>query len=199
MKLLIATRNNHKLKEFKSLLKNLNVTIISPNEVKSIPSTFDVKEAGTTFKQNAILKAKGYGKLTNLLTLADDSGFTIDYLDGQPGIHSGRFAKGDFPSARKRLLQLLKVAKKSNRTAQFRCVLALYNPQTQKIKTFSGITHGWISKTEQGNSGFGYDSIFIAKKINKTYAQATPVEKNKYSHRALAFKKLINYLTIHQS
>ncbi len=196
MKLLIATRNINKLKEFKNLLKKLNFTVVSPDEIKSIPSTFDVEETGTTFKQNAILKAKGYGQKANFLTLADDSGFAIDFLNGQPGIHSGRFARGNFSKARKHILQLLKSTPTSKRTAQFRCVLALYNPQTKITKTFSGTTHGWISKKEHGTSGFGYDSIFIAKEANKTYAEISQKQKNQISHRAKAFKKLIKYLKI---
>lgn len=197
MKLLIATRNKNKLKEFQALLTNSPVTLISPDKIPSIPKDFDVPETGATFKANATLKAKTFGKLANLLTLADDSGLCIDYLNGQPGINSARFCNRDFTKAKKHLLQLLKVVSRPNRTAQFTCVLALFDPQTNSTKTFSGTTHGYISDKESGTAGFGYDSIFIPKNSKKTFAQISKQEKNQLSHRALAFKKLINYLTIH--
>ncbi len=197
MKILVATRNEHKLKEFINLLKPLSFTIINPDQVKTIPKNFDVPETGTTFKQNAVLKANGFGQLTNFLTLADDSGFTIDHLNGKPGIYSSRFAKGDFKQARIRILQLLKAVSKSNRTAQFRCALALYNPKTKQTKTFIGISHGHISYKEKGTSGFGYDSIFMPNDTGKTYAEIPENQKNQISHRGLAFKKLVNYLKIH--
>lgn len=194
MKLLIATRNSNKFKEFNSLLSGLPFNLISVDQIAKIPKNFHVQESGKTFKANARLKAKGYGKFSNFLTLADDSGFMIDHLDGQPGIHSGRFAHGDFHKARKRILQLLKAVPKSKRTAQFVCVLALYNPKLKKLNTFTGIAPGYISLIEKGDSGFGYDSIFIPENQDKTYAQISEAKKNQISHRALAFKKLAKYL-----
>ena len=100
MKLLIATRNQHKLKEFKSLLSNLNFKIVNLDQISSIPKTFNIKETGKSFKQNAVLKAVGFGQIAKSLTLADDSGLMVDHLNGQPGVHSHRFAKHGHQQAR---------------------------------------------------------------------------------------------------
>jgi XTP/dITP diphosphohydrolase len=197
MKLLIATRNINKFKEFNNLFKDLDIDLISPSQVNTIPNNFDVQEIGQTFKQNAILKAKGFGQKANLLTIADDSGLSIDFLDGQPGIYSHRFAHGNFSTARKRILQLLKAVPQSKRTAQFTSVLALFDPIKKRLKTFTGINSGWISFKERGLSGFGYDSIFVTRKLNQTYAEISNQQKSQVSHRALAFNKLIKYLKMH--
>lgn len=194
MKLLIATRNKHKLKEFKNLLKSLDLQVLSLDQIKTIPQNFDIEESGNSFKQNAILKAKGFGQKANLLTLADDTGICIDYLNGEPGIHSARYYNRDFTKAKKHLLQLLKVVPKSKRTAQFKSALALYDPQTKTTKTFPGTAQGLITRKELGQKGFHYDTIFYCNMLKKTYAQASIKEKNKHSHRALAFKKLVKYL-----
>jgi len=129
-----------------------------------------------------------------MLTVADDSGLAIDALDGQPGIHSARFAQGDFNTAMTKLLNQLKAVKKDDRTAQFISVLALYDPNTKKIITFTGKAHGWITD-KQGKKGFGYDPIFFSKKLKKTFGQASDQEKNKISHRAQTLKKLLVYLS----
>jgi XTP/dITP diphosphohydrolase len=197
MKILIATRNKYKLKESKELLKHLSFKLVSLDQLKSIPADFDISETGQSFKQNAILKAEGFGQKANLLTIADDSGLSIDHLNGQPGIYSNRFARGNFTAARKRILQLLKAVPKTKRAAQFTSVIALFDPQTQKTKTFTGIAHGYIPKKELGTKGFHYDPIFYSLSLKKTYAQASTTEKNTHSHRALAFQKLINYLKIY--
>ncbi|MEA3355003.1 MAG: RdgB/HAM1 family non-canonical purine NTP pyrophosphatase [Patescibacteria group bacterium] len=195
--LLLATRNKHKLKEYQFLLKDTNITLTAPDQVKSIPKNFDVQETGKTFQQNAILKAKGFGQKANFLTIADDTGLCIDYLNGQPGIKSARLFNRDFNKAKKHLLQLLKVVPKSKRTAQFVCALALFNPKTNQTKVFTGTAQGYITTKEIGNKGFHYDTIFYSKKLKKTYAQATNIEKNKVSHRTKAFKKLIKYIKLH--
>lgn len=197
IKLLIATRNKFKLQESKAILKDLPFKLVCLDQLKSIPADFDVLETGQTFKQNAFLKAKIFGQKANLLTIADDSGLSIDFLDGQPGVYSHRFAQGNFSLARKRILQLLKAVPQAKRTAQFTSVIALFNPQTQKIKTFTGVVRGFITQAELGSKGFHYDSIFYSLNLKKTYAQVSSVEKNTHSHRALAFKKLIKYLKMH--
>jgi len=197
MKLLIATSNKNKLKELKSLLKDMPFKLISIDQVKSIPKSYSVQETYSSFKQNATLKAKAYGKLSNYLSLSDDSGLMIDHLNGQPGVQSHLFASDGHDKARSRILQLLKVVSKSKRTAQFKCVLVLFDPQTNSTKTFTGITHGHISFVEKGTAGFGYDSIFIPNSSTKTFAQINPNTKNQLSHRGKAFQKLIKYLKIH--
>jgi len=195
MKILFASQNQDKLKELQNLQgQTLQVLqVILPSQA-GLPADFDVAETGKTFKQNAVLKAKAYGEKTKLLSLADDSGLIIDYLNGEPGIHSARFAQGDFPQACQKILQLLKNVPQEKRTARFICTIALYNPKTKKIKTFTGKAEGWIAFKLQGKGGFGYDPIFIPNALNKTFAQASSKEKNKFSHRAKALEKLKNYL-----
>lgn len=195
MKLLIATRNPGKLKEFQQILKSLDFKLLSLDQIKTLPQDFDIPETGKTFKANAILKAKAYGEKTQLMTVADDSGLMIDYLNGQPGVHSSRFAQGDHQAAMQKILKSLTSLPQSKRTAKFVSVLALYNPQTKKITLFTGESHGWIVSKPQGQTGFGYDPIFFSKDLNKTYGQATNQEKNQVSHRAQALKKLKVFLS----
>lgn len=195
MKLLIATRNPGKLKEFQQILKPLDFKLLSLDQIKTLPQDFDIPETGKTFKANAILKAKAYGEKTQLMTVADDSGLMIDYLNGQPGVHSSRFAQGDHQAAMQKILKSLTSLPQSKRTAKFVSVLALYNPQTKKITLFTGESHGWIASKPQGQTGFGYDPIFFSKDLNKTYGQATNQEKNQVSHRAQALKKLKVFLS----
>jgi XTP/dITP diphosphohydrolase len=193
MKLLLASQNQGKLKELRTLLQDLPLTVIGFNQLK-LARKFMVKETGKTFRQNAIIKAKAYAQKTNYLTLAEDSGLMVDVLDGRPGLHSARFAQGNFKAAMKRLLQLIKSVPKPKRTAKFVCVIALYDPKTKRLHTFRGQADGWISFRPLGDGGFGYDPIFVSKSLNKTFAQATPQEKNLVSHRARALKKLKTYL-----
>lgn len=195
MKLLIATRNPGKLKEFQQILKPLDFKLLSLDQIKTLPQDFDIPETGKTFKANAILKAKAYGEKSQLMTVADDSGLMIDYLNGQPGVHSSRFAQGDHQAAMQKILKSLTSLPQSKRTAKFVSVLALYNPQTKKITLFTGESHGWIASKPQGQTGFGYDPIFFSKDLNKTYGQATNQEKNQVSHRAQALKKLKVFLS----
>jgi XTP/dITP diphosphohydrolase len=195
MKLLIATRNPDKLKEFRQILDSANYQLLSLDQIKSIPQDFDVKETGSTFKQNAILKAKTYGQKTQLLTVADDSGLMIDHLRGFPGVNSARFAQGSFQSAMQRILGKLKNVSQSKRTAKFVSLIALYHPQTKETHTFTGECHGWIAPAPQGTRGFGYDPIFLSKDLNKTFGQVSPKQKNQISHRAQALKKLKVFLS----
>jgi len=174
-KLLIATQNQHKLKELKVILKHLPFAIIGLDQL-GLPKKFQVKETGSTFCQNAVIKATAYAEKTNLLTIADDSGLMIDYLNMN------------------KILQLLKAVPQLQRQAHFSCCIALYNPDTNSYKTFTGSAHGWIAFKPQGNQGFGYDPIFFSPDLNKTFGQALPAEKNRLSHRAKALKKLTNHL-----
>ena len=194
MELLIATRNPDKCKEIKQILKNVSYKIIDLSQT-NIPSDFDIPETGETFKANAILKAKGFGEKSQLLTFADDSGLIIDALDGQPGIHSARFAQGDFKTAMQKILKKLTGIPKEKRLAKFVSVLAIYNPQTRKIHTITGECHGWIDFKPKGSHGFGYDPIFLSKDLNKTFGEASLKEKNKISHRAKALAQLKQYLS----
>jgi len=195
MKLLIATRNLGKFKEFKKILSPLGYTIINLNQLKTIPLSFEVKETGKTFKANAILKAKTYGSKAKILTLADDSGLIIDHFPDRLGVNSAQFAKGNYKKAQKKIIHLLKYLPSSKRQAHYQICLALYNPQTNKLHTFNAECHGQIADKPQGQHGFGYDPIFLSQALNKTFGQATQTEKNQVSHRAKAIKKLTQFLS----
>lgn len=192
--LLLATRNKGKLKEYKFLLKGIPQKIIYLNHIPSIDKDFDVEETGNTYKRNATLKATQYGQKANILTIADDSGLEIDALKGQLGIYSGRFANGDFKSACFKILKYLKNTPDNQRTARFVCTIALFDPKTNQTKTFTGESHGLITRKMSGSFGFGYDPIFYSLDLKKTYAKASTKEKNQISQRAKAVLKLKKYL-----
>lgn len=183
MKVLIATANVHKLKEYRELLRGF--AFKAP---KNLPS---VSESGKTFKANAVIKARAYGQKFGLMTIADDSGLEIKALNGFPGIRSARFAGGNFAKARKEILKRL--AGTADRRARFVCVIAVYLPGN-KIKTFTGTVNGRIANKETGNHGFGYDPIFFVPKIGRTFAQMSLKQKNFLSHRGRAAEKLIAFL-----
>ena len=180
MKLLIASSNPAKLREYRLLLKGF--------ELK--PCGVEIAENGKTFKQNAILKVRACAKASGLPAIADDSGLEIKALNGFPGIRSARFAKGDFKQAMVRILAKLK----DQRRARFVCVIALYLPQSGKVKTFTGTVAGLIAPRPRGRGGFGYDPIFYLPRLKKTFGQMSAREKAQSSHRSRAAKKLIAFL-----
>lgn len=188
-KLLVATRNQGKFLEIKKALKSLPFDILSLNEIKTIPQNFSVKETGESFLENAILKAKKYGEMTGLIiTLADDSGLEVEVLGGRPGVFSSRFGKNDNDRNQK-LLKELKNVPRSKRDAQFRCLMAIFDPITKKIETSEGVCLGKISHQPKGKHGFGFDPIFFLPQLRKTMAQITTKQKNALSHRGKALKK----------
>lgn len=202
--ILIATGNKGKFSEISSLLQELNIKAISPEPY----NIAEPEENGSTFAQNSLIKAKYYAKKTNLIALADDSGLCIDLLDGQPGIHSARFAydknnkQKDFNIAFKKIEKALeekgKNPKKDLIKAHFICNLTIFNPQNNQHFSFEGRIDGKLTFPPQGNKGFGYDPIFISEDFfesNLTFGQINPELKDKISHRAKAFAKLQNFLT----
>jgi XTP/dITP diphosphohydrolase len=193
-KLLIATRNQGKFLEIKKALEDLPFDFLSLNKVKTIPKNFAVRETGETFLENAILKAKKFGEMTGLITLADDSGLEVEALGGRPGVFSSRYAKSD-KDRNQKLLKELKTTPWPKRDAQFRCVIAIFNPKNKKIETCEGVCQGKINWQPKGKYGFGYDPIFFLPYLRKTTAQFKPEEKNKISHRGKALKKARKILT----
>ena len=187
--LLLATKNQGKVKELKKMLKDLPVEIKSIEDCKNIPEDFDVQETGRTFKKNATLKAEAFGKLTNILTIADDSGLEIDALGGKPGVRSARFIKGSDLDRNFEILKLMKNIPSNRRSAKFITVVALFNPELNETKTFKGLTKGKIVKKIKGTRGFGYDPIFFSNDLAKTFGEVTREEKNQVSHRARALRK----------
>ncbi|MEX1018312.1 MAG: RdgB/HAM1 family non-canonical purine NTP pyrophosphatase [Litorilinea sp.] len=182
--LLIATHNPGKVREYRALLADLPLTLLSLDEAGI---TEDLEETGDTFTANAVLKAEGYAARSGLWTWADDSGLEVDALDGRPGVYSARFGgPGLDDAARYRyLLEQLQAVPDRPRTARFRCVVALALPP-HAIQTAQGVLDGEITDTPQGSHGFGYDPIFYLPAQGITLAQAAPALKNKISHRAQA-------------
>ena len=183
--LVIASHNDGKVKEISELLSRLPITIFSA-------ANFDLsepEETGATFCENAELKAKIASDATGLPALADDSGLVVHALDGAPGIYSARWAgpERDFDTAMKRVNSSL--SGKANKSAAFVCALSLAWPDGY-IATFEGCVTGNICWPPKGENGFGYDAIFIADGMDKTFAEIDPKKKHAISHRADAFKQL---------
>lgn len=188
-KLLIATRNKGKFLEIKKALEGLPFEFLSFDDIKKIPKDFEVKEIGKDFLENAILKAKTFGKISGLLTLADDSGLEVDALGGRPGVYSSRYAKGTDEDRYRKLLEELKGVPEEKRGTQFRCIIAMFDPKTKKLETCEGICRGKIAQKPKGKHGFGYDPVFYLPELGRTMAQLKLVQKNKISHRGKALKK----------
>ncbi|PAV27712.1 non-canonical purine NTP pyrophosphatase [Virgibacillus profundi] len=192
--IVIATGNKGKAKEFKEFFADYKIDAVSLLDLdKNIP---DVEETGTTFEQNAALKAEQIAALLDTPVLADDSGLIIDALDGRPGIFSARYAGGESKSDKKnieKVLAELKTIPKEKRTARFICVLAIAIPGKETIfKT--GYCEGSIGFEEKGENGFGYDPIFIPEDYTKSMAELSPNEKNSISHRRNAIIQLEKWI-----
>jgi len=190
MELILATRNQHKITEIKKILADPQMEMLGLKDFPDIP---EIEETGKTLEENAILKAKKVHTLTGIPALADDSGLEVDALNGAPGVMSARFAgPGCPPEADKdnnlKLLGLLKEIPEEKRRATFRCVVALaLSPDD--IRVVEGKVRGFITQKEVGKNGFGYDPVFFYPELGKTFAQLEPEEKNRVSHRGIAFRK----------
>ena len=192
-KILVATRNKSKMAELVELLRPLRVTLVSLDDL-SIGE--EIEETGETFKENAILKAEGYGQLGGLITIADDSGIEVDALGGAPGIYSARYGGEGLTDLDRNNLLLKNVEKipEQELTARFRCVVALWIPEDKTV-TFEGKIEGMLIPVSSGNNGFGYDPIFFYGPMNKTLADIGPEEKEKISHRGFAVRMAREYLS----
>ncbi|PRS10465.1 non-canonical purine NTP pyrophosphatase [Bacillus atrophaeus] len=189
---IIATHNPGKVKEFKDILAPKGFDVKSLADIGFLE---EIEETGHTFEENAVLKAEAVAKAVNKMVIADDSGLSVDNLGGSPGVYSARYAgeqKDDTANINK-VLQELKGIEKEQRTARFRCALAVSIPG-EETKTVEGHVEGYIAEEPKGENGFGYDPIFIVKDKDKTMAELTSDEKNKISHRANALKKLSQLL-----
>lgn len=187
--LVIATNNKGKINDFKVIFPEYNVIGIS-----ELISDFDVEETGTTFEENAKLKSEAAAKALGKRVIADDSGLTVDALNGEPGIYSARYAgedKDDDANIEK-LLEKLKDNSR-HRTAEFVCVISMSAPGEETV-TFEGTVSGVITMEKLGEHGFGYDPVFYVPRMHKTMAQLTDQEKGEISHRRQAIDKLKAYL-----
>ncbi|MEM8868501.1 MAG: RdgB/HAM1 family non-canonical purine NTP pyrophosphatase [Verrucomicrobiota bacterium] len=184
--LVIASGNAHKVEEFGDLLAGLGFSVVSAKAFGGMP---DVVEDGETFEANAEIKARALRQQVpdEVWVLADDSGLEVDYLDGAPGIYSARYAGADADDAanRVKLLQALDGVEVSERSARFRCVLCVLKPDGERL-FFDGSCDGCIASSEQGDMGFGYDSIFIPAGHERTFGQLGDAVKRVLSHRAKA-------------
>lgn len=186
-KLLVATGNQGKLKEIREILSDIEVLGLSDVGIEC-----DVEETGTTFAENAYIKAFEISKRTGLPVLADDSGLEVDALGGRPGVYSARFAgehATDDENVNK-LLAELKDVPKDKRGARFACAMCLIFPDGRKIETFGTSCPGIIIDSKRGENGFGYDPVFFAPEYGKTFSEMTMEEKNKVSHRKAALAAL---------
>lgn len=198
MKIILATRNKHKVEEIKQILEiylepNLysQIEILDVGNFSWIP---EIEEDGKTFAENALKKARTVHEFTGLCSIADDSGIEVDFLNGEPGIYSARYAgKGatDEENNRK-LLKLLEGVPIEKRTATFRCVIAYVDGEVEKV--FEGETRGKVIFEPRGMGGFGYDPLFVPDGYELTYAEMPKELKNRISHRSKALQKFIEFL-----
>lgn len=184
----LASRNKGKIKEMAEILKPLGFNVVTMDDVGL--ADFDIIEDGDTFHENSYKKAFAISKKTGMAAIADDSGLEVDCLGGIPGVHSARYAgEGATDSDnRKKLLIEMENIPDGKRTARFVCVITMI--VDDKVLTFRGECEGEILKQEQGDGGFGYDSLFLPKGYDKSFAEIPFDEKNKISHRAKALKHL---------
>src|SRR5450631_1055960 len=185
--LLLATTNRHKVDEFRVIFARLPFTLHS---LADIQLDMDVEETGTTFLENAELKARTYAQVSGMLSLADDSGLEIDALGGAPGVYSARFMGADtsYEERFRAILEQLQGLPQKQRTARFRCVISLAEPSGY-CRSVEGVIEGVIADAPRGTNGFGYDPIFLLPELGKTTAELPPEHKNRISHRGLAAEK----------
>lgn len=186
--LLIATRNQGKMPELIAGLAGVPFAIISLNDT-DLPAEFTVEEPGSTYEAHAAIKAFTYGKRTGLLTLADDSGLEVDALQGWPGVRSATHVAGSDLDRMNALLERMRDVPDGLRGAQFRTMVAIYNPADDKIRFAEGVTRGSILRGPRGEGGHGYDPVFLADELQQTFAEAPLEEKMKVSQRARALAK----------
>lgn len=193
-KLILASHNKGKIKEISELLAPYQIEVISAVDL-NLP---DVDETGTTFEENARLKAVELAKLSGEYCLADDSGLCVEALGGRPGVYSARYAPDrDFNKGIIKLLDELKETHSNNRKAHFSCVIALADPKSLNCQIFEGRVDGILCKEKRGNGGFGYDPIFApVEGDGRTFAEMTNEEKSKISHRGRALAQFIKSLSV---
>ena len=185
-KIVAATTNAHKLEEIRTILSDFEIV-----STADVGFHDDVEETGETFMENALLKARAVCRATGLPALGDDSGLCVDALNGAPGIYSARYS-GQGMSANRQLL-LKNLQGQTNRAAHFNCAVALVFPDGREY-TAEGQTYGVITTEPQGENGFGYDCLFYSSELEKTFALATPAEKNAVSHRGRALQNLLTVM-----
>ena len=190
MKVIAATKNKGKIREMQEILSPLDIEVISQQEMGI---EVDVEETGDTFEKNALIKARAVAMLCEYTVLADDSGICVEALGGAPGVRSARYA-GDDATDSDRVNKLLsEIGDSENRNAKFVTSVAFIYPDGREI-TAEGEVRGYITKTPEGDNGFGYDPVFFSTELGKTFAMSSDEEKNSVSHRGRALKNLYEKL-----
>lgn len=191
--LVVATRNEAKLKELVGFLEGLPFVLRSIGEFPDAP---EVEETGRTFWENAVLKAEAAHRATGRLALADDSGLEVDALGGAPGVRSSRFSEeGTDQANNAKLLELLAGVPEAERTARFRCVIAIVGGELRRPLRAEGVVEGRIASAAKGDAGFGYDPLFIPEGFEETFAELGPDVKARISHRAKALAEVRTLLS----
>lgn len=187
-KIIFATSNENKMKEIRMILADLPYEIVS---LKEAGIQADIDENGSTFEENAMIKAKAICGMTGMITLADDSGLEIDYINKEPGVYSARYMgeETSYHVKNQALIDRLKDARGEQRSARFVCVIAAAFPDGRMITT-RGTIEGRIGYEEKGNNGFGYDPILYVPEYNMTTGEMEPEFKNKISHRGKALEQM---------
>lgn len=193
MKILIATNNPHKIEEFKEIFAGIPLEITFP---RAEGLDLEPEETGTTFEENAIIKATAFAQVSGLLTIADDSGLEVDALNSEPGVYSARY--GDTPKDAHRqryelVLQKMAAVPDEKRTARFRCAMAIVLPE-MVVDVVHGTVEGVINREAVGDGGFGYDPIFFVPEFGSTLAELSSAEKHAISHRGRAARAAVPIL-----
>ena len=189
--LIIASNNQNKIREIKEILGDFFTNIYSLSD-KNI--NVEIEETGSTFEENAIIKAKYIAELTGITALSDDSGLEVNALDGRPGVYSARYAGKNANTENNNAKLLTELDGVTDRRANFTSVIAICYPNGEII-TAKGATYGRILEKLEGNNGFGYDPLFFSNDLQKSFGIATSEEKNKVSHRGLALQKMKELLS----
>ena len=191
MKIILASNNKHKLEEIRKITAPLGYEVISQSEAGC---NFDVEETGTTFEENAVLKAKAVYEKMKMPVISDDSGLEVDYLNGAPGVYSHRYAGENGTDADRcsKLLSELSGVEKEKRTARFVCVICFIDENGTET-VIRGTCEGYIGTEPRGENGFGYDPVFMYG--DRSFAEISAEEKNSVSHRADALRKFSETIT----
>ena len=190
MRIIVATKNQGKVREIKKIFKDIDIDIITQDEAGI---TIDVEETGDTFEKNAMIKAKAVSLLCDDIVIADDSGLCVDALDGRPGVFSARYAGENATDAQKIEKLLAEMEGKENRSAKFVSAIALVMPDGRELYA-RGEVPGEILHSPEGEGGFGYDPIFYSTELQKSFGVASLEEKNTVSHRARGLSQMYQKL-----
>lgn len=187
-KIVFASNNDGKIKEIREILKDFDAEILT---MKEAGADIEIEENGTTFEENALIKARAVMQITGEITMADDSGLEIDYLNGEPGVYSARYMGHDtsYDIKNNAIIERMKNVSGNNRSARFVCAIAAVFPDGKEFVE-KGTMEGVIGEKPMGENGFGYDPILFLPQYNKSSAQLTSEEKNRISHRGEAINKM---------